>query len=100
MIITGTALFVEPGSCRAVLEGLKVFPEATFYAASESGTELVITLEAKDHSDLERLCREMQEQIPTIVEVAHLSVNFEEEIEKIQSGQFDRGALGSDPCEE
>ncbi len=97
MIITGSALFIEPGSYETVRELLKAFPEVTFYAVSDSGTELVITLEAQDHDDLERLCRELQEQIPAIVEVAHLSINFEEEIEKIQSGQIERASLWTPP---
>ncbi len=100
MIITGSALFIEPGSHEAVLERLKVFPEVTFHVASDSRTELVITIEAQDHADLERLCREMQEQIPEIVEVAHLYINFEEEIERIQSGNVDRASLCKPSCEE
>jgi hypothetical protein len=97
MIITGSALFVKPGSYETVLESLKVFHEVTFYAASESHTELVVTIEAQDHSDLDRLCKDMQEKIPDLVEIAHLSINFEEEIEKIQCGQFDRASLCSHP---
>jgi hypothetical protein len=97
MIVTGSALFIRPGSYEAVRESLGAFPEVTFYAASESHTELVVTIEAQDHSDLDRLCQDMQEKIPEIVEVAHLSINFEEEIEKIQRGQFDRASLCSNP---
>ena len=100
MIVTGSALFITSESYETVLEGLKAFPEVTFYAASESRTELVIAIEAQDHHDLERLCRDLQEQIPGIVEVAHLSVNFEEEIDKIQSGQFERASLYTAPGDE
>jgi nitrate reductase NapAB chaperone NapD len=93
MIITGSALFIRSESYEEVVEGLKLFPEVTFHAASDSRTELVITIEANDHHDLERLCTDMQEHIPGIVEVAHLSINFEEEIEKIRSGRFERASL-------
>lgn len=95
MIITGSALFIKSESYEDVLKGLKGFPEVTFYAASDSRTELVITIEAQDHHDLERLCRQLQEHVAGIVEVAHMSVNFEEEIEKIQSGRFERESLCS-----
>lgn len=93
MIITGSALFVEPGTSDTVLEKLGSFPEVTFQVQSDSGTELVINLEAEDHSHLERLCVQLRERIPEIVEIAHLYVNFEEEIEKIESGEIDRNAL-------
>lgn len=95
MIITGSALFIKRESYDDVLEGLKLFPEVTFHAASDSHGALVITIEANDHYDLERLCRDMQEQIAGIVEVAHLSINFEEEIDKIRSGRFERASLYS-----
>jgi hypothetical protein len=100
MIITGSALFIEPGSHQAVLERLKTFPEVTFHVASDSRTELVITIEAQDQLDLERVCRELHEHIPEIVEVAHLYINFEEEIEKIQSGDVDRATLYDPSCGE
>ncbi|MFC1836554.1 hypothetical protein ACFL2Q_17820 [Thermodesulfobacteriota bacterium] len=40
MIITGSAIFVEPGSAEAVIERLRDFPQVTFHVKSESGTEL------------------------------------------------------------
>jgi hypothetical protein len=93
MIITGSALFIRPGTSELVLEKLKEFPEVTFHVQSESGTELVINMEAEDHEDLELLCAELKARIAEVVEVAHFSVNFEEEIEKIQSGQIDKSTL-------
>jgi hypothetical protein len=93
MIITGSALFIEPGTSDTVLERLRDFPEVTFRVQSESGTELVVNLEAEDHQALERLCLHLTERIPELVEIAHFSVNFEEEIEKIRSGTFDRSTL-------
>ena len=100
MIITGSALFITPGSYEAVRERLETFHGVTFYAASESGTELVITMEAQDHEDLERLCRDIQKHIPEVVEIAHLSINFEEEIEKMRSGSIDRASLNEPSCED
>ena len=88
MIITGSALFIEPGTDEEVVEKLKAFPEVTFHVKSESGTELVVNLEAEDHEALEGLCRSLKSDIPQIVDIAHMSVNFEEMVEKIQSGEL------------
>ncbi len=86
MVITGSALFIEPGSDRHVIERLKELSRVTYHVRSESGTELVVNLEAEDHAGLELLCSELKEHIPEIVEIAHLYVNFEEEVEKILRG--------------
>ncbi len=86
MLITGSALFVEPGSDEEVQERIKGYPEVTFQVRSESGTELVVNLEVEDHRALENLCMELKEKIPQIVEITHIYVNFEEAIEKIPGG--------------
>lgn len=83
MIITGSALFIEPNSSDAVLEKIGRFPAVTFQVMSESGKELVVNLEAEDHGALENLCRELRTEIPEILEIAHIYVNFEEEVEKM-----------------
>lgn len=90
MVITGSALLIQPGADTAVLERLRQFPEVTFHVKSESGTELVVNFEAEDHDSLERLCSRLKEAIPEIIEIAHVYVNFEEEIEKIKSGKIDK----------
>jgi len=84
MIITGSVLFVRPGDDGKALLALEKFPAVTFHVRSESGTELVVNLEAEDHGELEDLCKQLQEQIPEILEIGHLYVNFEEEIEKMR----------------
>jgi nitrate reductase NapAB chaperone NapD len=93
MIITGSALLIQPGSDAAVLERLKQFPEVTFHVKSESGTELVVNFEAEDHDSLERVCSRLKEAIPEVIEIAHVYVNFEDEIEKIKSGKIDKRSL-------
>jgi nitrate reductase NapAB chaperone NapD len=93
MVITGSALLIQPGSDAAVLERLKQFPEVTFHVKSESGTELVVNFEAEDHASLERLCSRLKDAIPEIIEIAHVYVNFEEEIEKFKSGKIDKQSL-------
>jgi len=81
MIITGSALFIEPGTEKPVLEALARFPEVTFQAKSDSGSELVVNLEAGDHQALDLLCARLSEAIPQIVDITHLYVHFGDEIE-------------------
>ncbi|MEW6113307.1 MAG: hypothetical protein AB1664_14345 [Thermodesulfobacteriota bacterium] len=86
MIITGSALFIEPGSDKVVLEALDRFPEVTFQAKSDSGSELVVNLEAEDHQALDLLCARLAEAIPQIVDITHLYVHFGDEIEEHDNG--------------
>lgn len=86
MIITGSAIFVEPGMDGSVVERLKEFPGVTFHVKSDSGTELVVNFEAENHAALEALCATLKEKIPQIVEISHIYVNFEDEIDNIRSG--------------
>lgn len=89
MIITGSALFIEPGTHEQVIAKLRPFPEVTFQAKSETGTELVVNLEAEDQGALVRLCDALRDHIPEIIDVTHIYVNFEEEIEKMVAGEID-----------
>ena len=82
MVITGSAILIRPGSADAVLEQLKKFPSVTFHVQSESGTELIVNLEAEGLMELENLCRELKDLMPDIIDITHIYVNFEEEIEK------------------
>ena len=100
MVITGSALLIERGSDAVVLARLKQFPEVTFHVKSESGTELVVNFEAEDHDALERLCSRLKEAIPEIIEIAHVYMNFEEEVEKIKSGKIDKRSLTKPKLEE
>jgi nitrate reductase NapAB chaperone NapD len=93
VIITGTALFIEPGSDRTVIQQLKQFPEVTFHVQSESGTELVVNLEAEDLEGLESLCSNLKRVISEIVDITHIYINFEEEIEKIECGTIEKSRL-------
>jgi nitrate reductase NapAB chaperone NapD len=90
MIITGSVILVEPGMDRIVLARLPEFSAVTFHVKSETGTELVVNLEAQDSLSLEQLCTDLKASIPEIVDIAHLYVNFEEEIERIGTGKTDR----------
>jgi nitrate reductase NapAB chaperone NapD len=89
VIITGSAILIEPGSDEEVLRALKAFPEVTFQVKSESGNELVVNFEADDPEALEDVCERMKERIPKIIDITHLYVDFEEEVEKTLSGETD-----------
>lgn len=83
MVITGSALFIKPDSYVEVLERLKEFPQVTFQVAAESRTELVVNLEEENQGAVEALCDRLKEVIPQIVDINHLYVNFEDEVEKM-----------------
>jgi nitrate reductase NapAB chaperone NapD len=85
MVITGSALLVQPGSSQKVIESLEAFPAVTFHAESPAGTELVVNLEAENTNALEELCSSLKAAIPQIIDVAHISVNFEDEVERMIS---------------
>ena len=89
MIITGSAILIQPGSDKEVVLALEGFPEVTFQVKSESGTELVVNFEADDHEALEGICEKLKERIPQIIDITHIYVNFEEEVEKARSGETD-----------
>ena len=89
MVITGSVILIEPDSDQEVLQALEPFPEVTFQVKSEPGTELVVNCEAHDHEALEGLCERLRAQIPQIVDITHIYVNFEEEVEKALSSESD-----------
>ncbi len=85
MVITGSGILVMPGAAKEVLKQLEAFPQVTLHAESDSGTELVVNLEAEDNEGLEQLCGELKARITSIVDIIHIYVNFEEEVEKMES---------------
>ncbi len=89
VVITGSVILIEPDSDREVLQALEGFPEVTFQVKSESGTELVVNFEANDHEALEGICEKLKEQIHQIIDITHIYMNFEEEVEKALSGETD-----------
>lgn len=89
MIITGSAILIRPDSVEEVLQALERFPEVTFQVKSETGTELVVNFEADNHEALEDICERIKGEIPQIIDITHIYVNFEEEVEKALSGEED-----------
>jgi nitrate reductase NapAB chaperone NapD len=96
MIITGSAIMVQSGTDEAVEHKLLSFPQVTYHGKSESGMDLIVNIEADNHNDLETLCREIKDTIPEIMDIGHIYINFEEELEKIQSGTWSNYYTTSD----
>lgn len=86
MVITGSALFIEPGSYESVLKQLEEFPEVTYQVVSATGTELVVNLEVESQGELEDLCDRLKSRIAEILDITHMYINFEDEVDKIISG--------------
>lgn len=83
MIITGSAIMVRTGTDKVVQQKLESFPQVTLHCASNSGTDLVVTFECDDQEALEGLCTAIRNSIPEIVDIGHIYINFEDEIEKM-----------------
>jgi hypothetical protein len=86
MIITGSDIMVRLGTDKAVEKKLEAFPQVTFHGKSNSGTDLIVNFECGDQEELENLCRTIRDSIPEIVDIGHIYINFEDEIEKIKGG--------------
>lgn len=76
---------VRSGTDLDVQRKLKAFPQVTFHGKSDSGMDLIVNLEADSHDELEKLCQQIKDSIPQIIDIGHICINFEDEIEKIQS---------------
>ena len=85
MIITGSAIMVRPGTSNLVEQKLRAFPEVTFHGKSASGTELVVNFECEDQDELGVLCFNIRDSVPEIIDIGHIYINFEEEIEKMMA---------------
>jgi nitrate reductase NapAB chaperone NapD len=86
MIITGTAILIENGSTSDVIQRLKNYSEVTFQVHSECGTELIINMETDDQRSLEALCARIKDEIPQVIDIAHVYFHMESEVEKLTSG--------------
>ncbi|MGD9817303.1 MAG: hypothetical protein AB7V04_01250 [Desulfomonilaceae bacterium] len=85
MVITGSAIFLSPNDSGLVIRRLREFPQVTFQVASESGSELIVNFEAKNQDELEILCRKLRDEIPEIIDIGHIYINFEDEIDHLKS---------------
>ncbi|MGC8659833.1 MAG: chaperone NapD [Desulfomonilaceae bacterium] len=88
MIITGSVIMVTPGTCESVKGKLLAFPQVTFQGQSDSGIDMIVNIETDNHNELEGLCQRIKGAIPEIVDIGHIYINFEDEIEKIQTGTW------------
>lgn len=89
MVITGSAIFISPNDSDRVKERLREFKPVTFQVASENGSELIVNFEAENQDELEIFCKHLRSQIPEIIDIGHIYINFEEEIEALKSCSAD-----------
>lgn len=84
MVITGSAIFVSPQHSEHVVKRLREFPQITFQVGSEAGSELIVNFEVENQDELEDFCATLRLAIPEIIDIGHIYVNFEEEIEHLR----------------
>jgi nitrate reductase NapAB chaperone NapD len=83
MVITGSAIFIMPGTFDDVKKALEAFHEITYQAKSDSGTEIVVNMEVENPTELDRLCAKLKATIPHVVDITHIYMNVEEEVHKL-----------------
>jgi nitrate reductase NapAB chaperone NapD len=84
LVITGSAIFVRPQDNERVLKRLREFPQITFHVSSQCGAELIVNFEAENQETLEKFCTLLRCSIPEIIDIGHIYVNFEEEIDRMK----------------
>lgn len=81
MVITGSAIFVNPRNSVHVQERLREFREITFHVCSSCGSELIVNFEVENQTALEKFCSHLKTRIPEIIDIGHIYINFEEEVD-------------------
>jgi nitrate reductase NapAB chaperone NapD len=81
LVITGSAIFVRPQDNEYVMKRLREFPQITFHVSSQNGSELIVNFEAENQDTLEKFCLHLRCSIPEIIDIGHIYLNFEEEID-------------------
>jgi nitrate reductase NapAB chaperone NapD len=89
MVITGSVIGIKPGSYAEIENGLKRFPDVTLQAVSPSGCELVVNFEAESIGLLEDLCDRIKSSFPEVIDISHVYVNMEDEVEKFAANLSD-----------
>jgi nitrate reductase NapAB chaperone NapD len=87
MIFTGSLLTYKSESANDVVYFLKQFSEIEIYAISEEKNGIIVVIEAKTEEELEELCSTLLKN-ENIIDIAHHYLNFEEEVEKIEKGEY------------
>jgi nitrate reductase NapAB chaperone NapD len=80
VIITGSVIYVRPEDSAAVLRKLAEYPQITFHVGSDDGSELIVNFEAPTQDDLEPFCSMLKTEIPEIIDIGHVYINFEDEV--------------------
>jgi nitrate reductase NapAB chaperone NapD len=83
MIITGSVIFIRPGTYENVVKRIAKYSEITLQAQSDIGTEIVVNFEADNLDDLERLCLRIRNELSEILDISHVYMNMEDEVEHL-----------------
>ncbi len=83
MIITGSVIYVRPEDSASVVRRLADYPQITFHVGSDDGAELIVNFEVPTQADLRPFCSMLKTQIPEIVDIGHVYINFEDEVDSL-----------------
>ncbi len=90
MIITGSVIYVRPEDSAPVIRKLADYPQITFHVSSDDGSELIVNFEAPTQEELQPFCSMLKTQIPEIIDIGHVYINFEDEVDSlIRDGERD-----------
>lgn len=85
MVITGSVIYVRPQDSDLVVRKFADYPQITFYVGSDDGSELIVNFEVESQEELEPFCKMLKMQIPQIVDIGHVYINFEDEVDYLLS---------------
>lgn len=83
MVITGSVIYVRPQDSDPVVRKLAEYPQITFHVGSDDGSELIVNFEVQSQLELEPFCRMLKTEVPEIVDIAHVYINFEDEVDSL-----------------
>ncbi len=93
MVITGSVIYVSPQNSDYVVSKLGDYPQITFHVGSDDGSELIVNFELSSQAEIEPFCNMLKAHIPEIIDIGHVYVNFEDEVDYLL-GLSDRDEAG------
>jgi|GEM_PF-2295770 len=83
LVITGSVIYVRPQDSDPVVRKLTDYPQITFHVGSDDGSELIVNFEVPSQDELEPFCQMLKTQIPEIVDIGHVYINFEDDVDSL-----------------
>lgn len=87
MVITGSVIYVRPQDSDLVVRKLADYQQITFHVGSDDGSELIVNFEVESQDKLEPFCTMLKIQIPEIIDIGHVYINFEDEVDSLLSSR-------------